>query len=72
MSRDLTQPERDALESLIDAAGLSPVLEALSEICAEKADHIESTYTDSAPLARRWREACGVIGCAVPSLPPLP
>lgn len=71
MSRDLTQAERDTLESLIDGAGLSPVLEALSLICDEKAEHIESSYGDKG-LARQWRTACGVIGCAVPSLPRVP
>lgn len=63
MSRDLTQAEREALEFLMDAAGVAPIMEALSEICGEKAEHIESAWQDR-PLARRWNEVCGVIGCA--------
>ncbi len=65
MSRDLTQPERDALEALIDAAGVTPILEALSGICDEKAEHIRANYEgESDPTARRWATGCGFIGCA--------
>lgn len=70
-NRDLTQEERVRLETLMDDAGLSPILEALSEICAEKAEHIRETYGDRA-LARRWDTACSIIGMAVPDLPYLP
>ena len=63
-NRDLTQAERVALEILIDNAGLSAVLETLSELCAEKADHIRESYGD-ATLARHWDTAAGTIGCFV-------
>lgn len=45
-----------ALEGAIDAHGLDNVVDGLSEICAEKADHVR-TYQDSAELARRWDRA---------------
>lgn len=63
MGRDLERGERDTLESLIDAAGLCAVLQALSEICGEKADHIRASYSD-AVTARAWDSACGVVGVA--------
>lgn len=61
--RDLTQDERETLERMIDAAGLGSVLEALSEVCDEKAEHIRVNWQDSS-TARAWAEACGVIGVA--------
>lgn len=61
MARDITPPEKDQLEALIDACGLCDVLDALSEICDEKAAHIEDTYSDR-HLARTWRETGKAIG----------
>jgi hypothetical protein len=46
----------EALELLIDATSLSDVLQQLSEICFEKADHISASYDDQA-LARKWQSA---------------
>lgn len=61
MNRDLTQAEKTTLETLLDAACLDAVLQALSEICAAKADHIQASY-DDAVTARTWRSAAGAIG----------
>lgn len=66
MGRDLTLVERDVLEALIDSAGLVAVLHGLSEVCDEKAQHIQSSYAASNrldPLAKAWSYAAGKIGC---------
>jgi hypothetical protein len=62
MSRDLNEAEKHYLERLIDTGGLKPVLEALSDIAAEKAEHIRTNWQDK-HTARYWDEACGHIGC---------
>jgi hypothetical protein len=64
MKRDCTPVEKYTLEDMIDAAGLQSVLMALSEICGEKADHIEANYNDPG-LVRHWRTTEGAIGCIV-------
>jgi hypothetical protein len=46
--RDLNQSELDALEALIDAAGIEAVVQGLSEICGAKAEHIASNWQDTA------------------------
>ncbi len=61
--RDLTRDERCQLESLIDGAGLCAMLQALSQICDEKADHIRTNWQDK-HLAKSWNSAAGVIGVA--------
>ena len=62
MTRDLNQQEQDAIEAIIDGTSLKAVLEAISAICEEKADHIQANYNDPA-TARVWNEACGHVGC---------
>lgn len=64
MSRDLSEAEKATLEQLIDAATLSAVLEAISEICGAKAEHIRHSWNDTA-LARYWDNACGRVGITV-------
>lgn len=59
--RDLTQQERNVLEDIIDTASIQAVLEALSEICGEKAERLRLAPLDSAAI-RRWENACGSIG----------
>ena len=63
-NRDLNESERVALETLIDNADLAAVLMALSEICAEKAEHVRTQWGDNL-LARYWDTAAGEIGCTV-------
>lgn len=63
-NRDLTQEEKNTLESMIDSANLSAVLEAISDICGEKAEHIRANWQDNA-LAKDWDTACGKIGLTV-------
>ena len=55
-NRDLTQQERDTLESFIDQSNLGAVLEALSDIVGEKSEHIRSNWQD-AGLAEVWARA---------------
>jgi hypothetical protein len=49
------KPEEE-LEMLIDRHGLAHVLDMLSDVCAEKAEHIESTWDDRG-LAKLWHRA---------------
>lgn len=44
--RTMTQTDRDDLENLIDSVGLFAVLESVSGIASEKADHIRASYQD--------------------------
>lgn len=60
-NRDLTDAEKQQLEMLLDATSLNAVMQALSEVCGAKAEHIESNWQDK-PLARDWRTAEGFIG----------
>ncbi len=63
MNRDLTSAESVTLEGLIDATSLQAVMQALSVICGEKAEHVRASYDDTA-LARAWDHAGGVVGVA--------
>lgn len=42
-----------ALEQIVDDETILSVVAALSEICHEKAEHIQQAYNDK-PLARMW------------------
>ena len=44
------------LEQIIDATSVAKVLDMMSGICGQKADHIQSNWQD-APLARKWQRA---------------
>lgn len=48
------------LEGIVDSLGLNRTLEALVEICGEKADHLRSNWQDG-QAARRWEKAGDVI-----------
>lgn len=41
------------VEQLIDEVGLQTVLDALTIVCHEKADHVQANWQDG-PLASRW------------------
>lgn len=49
------------LEKLVDATGLQSIVEGLSRICHEKAEHIRSSYNDK-PLARLWEKNGNLFG----------
>jgi penicillin-binding protein 1C len=53
--RDLNQTEKLELETLIDQTSLQSVLMALSEICGEKAEHVETAW-HAASIAYFGRE----------------
>jgi hypothetical protein len=55
--RNLTPEQKTDLESMIDGASLYRVIEALVEICHEKAEHMSSNWQDKA-LAKDWTD-CG-------------
>ena len=63
MCRDLNKQEVFDLEALIDRAGLCAVLQSLSTICNDKADHIRTNWQDNV-TAKAWDSAAGVIGVA--------
>jgi hypothetical protein len=46
---------QDQLEMLLDKSSVAAILEVLSNICAEKADHIQTNWQDGG-LATEWRE----------------
>lgn len=45
-----------ALESIVDSYGLAETISALSIVCSEKTDHIESNWQDE-NLAAHWQDA---------------
>lgn len=56
----LNQAAKDTLEMLIDHNSLDAVLDALSVICAEKAEHLTSNWQDKA-AARDWIKASNLV-----------
>lgn len=57
----ITQANKYALEAMIDSNTLAEVVAALSEICAEKADHIRANWQD-AVTAQAWDIAADKLG----------
>lgn len=55
-----TQELKNQLERLIDGHSTSTVLEALSLVCYEKANHIEENWQDK-NLASTWNSAGNMI-----------
>lgn len=51
---------QDDLEQMIDRNGLEHVLNALSVICAEKAEHLNTNWQDKV-AARDWIKASNLI-----------
>jgi hypothetical protein len=50
------------LEEIVDASTLGKVIQALSHLCWEKAQHIEENWQDES-LAKAWRDAAKKIEC---------
>ena len=46
----------ETLERLIDAHGLTAVVDYLCQVCYDKADHIRSSHQDE-KLAKKWDDA---------------
>lgn len=51
----LNKVQKLTLESMVDAHTLADIVDALSDICYAKADHIEEAWQDVA-TARPWRQ----------------
>lgn len=49
----MAQNEMDTLEAMLDTYDITTVVEALADICSEKADHVQSAWQDLA-LAKLW------------------
>ena len=60
-NRDLSLAELQQLERLVDVTNVQSVLQALSEICELKAEHIASAWSDRA-TAHLWLTAAGGTG----------
>jgi len=52
--------DKEKLEAIIDTFGLFTVLEAISDICGDKAEHIELNWQD-VTLAQTWDKAAAAI-----------
>lgn len=53
----MTKIDIDALEHEIDRHGLTGVLQALADVCHEKAAHVQSTWQDKHAARAWWRAA---------------
>jgi hypothetical protein len=60
MSNNVMQLE---LEILVDSYGVKAVLEALAQVCREKADHIRTNWQDQA-TAEVWEQNADRIDVA--------
>jgi hypothetical protein len=52
----ITKSDLDDIEALIDRAGVSALLDAISDICYGKAGHLEENWQD-ANSAKVWERA---------------
>lgn len=57
---ELNQEQFEALEILINKTSLAEVLEAIGDICGEKANHIRENWQDE-PMAKAWEKAGRVL-----------
>lgn len=57
---NLSRERLEALEAMVDSATLAEVLEALADICHEKADHLRVNWQDSG-MAVVWDRAGGRV-----------
>jgi hypothetical protein len=60
--------DKDSLEGIIDLHNLTDVVTMLAEICAEKAEHIDSKWKDG-KLAGKWYRASVQLDQLAPELP---
>jgi len=52
----MSNPDMNALETIIDRSTLHHVVETLADICREKAEHLRANWQDEA-AARTWEKA---------------
>lgn len=62
--RALIAEDGTALEALVDKYSIETVIEALSQICSAKAEHIATNWQD-AHLAKRWMVVSATVDKAV-------
>lgn len=55
--RSMRDGEKILIEAIIDACGVAAVVEAIAQICAEKAAHIEENWQD--PSTAQWWQQRG-------------
>ena len=58
------QETQDVLEGMVDANGLDEVIDMLSDVCGEKADHISTNWQEEG-LAKDWRKASYYINAVL-------
>ena len=63
----MTQEMQDKLESIVDSTSIEDVVEALSQICYAKAEHVQSNWQDYV-LAKVWERNAKVLNVTVSKL----
>lgn len=64
-------PEKLQLEELIDKVDLLHVLAAISDICQEKAEHLQANWQDEY-ASKLWDKSSKLIDTAISKLPVYP
>ena len=70
-AKSLSGSEKDYLEKMIDGSSLQSVVDALVDICNEKADHVRTNWQDE-PLAKVWEKAGKMLDTCRAKLPKIP
>ena len=65
------QELKDRIEALVDSSDVDRVIDALAQVCREKAQHIDDSWQDPS-LAREWTLAAKHIEIFAPRLPICP
>jgi hypothetical protein len=60
---------KNDLEHLIDQHSLSAVLDAIQEICFDKAVHVAENWQDTA-LAKKWNKCANHLNSAIVKIEP--
>ncbi len=59
----MSQSTQNELENIVDRVGIEKLLIALSDVCAEKAEHVRTNWQDQ-KLATLWDRASKVVRVA--------
>jgi|TARA_Y100000310_G_scaffold249019_2_gene255016 hypothetical protein len=60
----LEKEDRDTIENLVDWHGLDNVIDALADVCAEKAKHIRTNWQDM-ETAKHWDRASYAVNSSL-------
>lgn len=63
MEPEVTRPDRDALEAMIDKFSLANVVGALALVCLDKAEHLRGNWQDETS-AKSWDRASRILETA--------